>query len=273
MDLNAIEETAIWAALVGYVVACTVAIIGVVFRRSPEKTILGLISLSVALHTVALAARWIHLERLPVIGMYEMLSGNVWGLMMAVTIAYWLYPRIRPFAALAMPIVIMVVAWMLLKPDESGAAPATYDTIWLYVHIAFIKLFIGCAFVALAVAGIVLARRTAFGASRFESLPDDRALDERAYRFMALALIFDSMGVVAGAIWAKDAWGRYWSWDTLEVWSLVTWLCIGLTLHVRASFRTPPTINALLILGTFMVAFFTFFGVPFVSTALHKGQI
>ena len=90
---------------------------------------------------------------------------------------------------------------------------------------------------------------------------------------MALALIFDTPGVVAGAIWALDAWGRYWLWDKLEVWSLVTWFCIGLTLHVRTQYKTSLQINAWLIIGTWLVAFFTFFGIPFVSVALHKGMI
>ena len=78
---------------------------------------------------------------------------------------------------------------------------------------------------------------------------------------------------MAGAIWGQDAWGRYWSWDKLEVWSLITWLSIGLTLHVRQPFRTTPKTNALLIVATWLIAFFTFFGIPFVSTALHKGMI
>jgi ABC-type transport system involved in cytochrome c biogenesis permease subunit len=90
---------------------------------------------------------------------------------------------------------------------------------------------------------------------------------------MALALIFDSLGITAGAIWAQDAWGRYWSWDPLETWALITWLSVALTMHVRASFKTKPEQNAVLIIATFVVAFFTFFGIPFVSTSMHKGQI
>ncbi len=73
----------------------------------------------------------------------------------------------------------------------------------------FIKLFMGSAFIALGVAGIVLLRRLNIGVERFASLPSDKALDLRAYRYMALALIFDTVGVIAGAIWAQDAWGRY----------------------------------------------------------------
>lgn len=272
MPLVQLETLSLWTALVGYSLVCVFAMIGVVFRKRPEKTILTLVTLSVMLHTIAIALRWTRIGHVPVTSAFEMLSANVWGLMIAVTLGYWLLPKLRAFAAIAMPIVIMVMAWMLLKPSTESTLLPTYETVWLYIHIAFIKLFLGCAFVALALSGVVLLRAAKLG-GRFAQMPDDKVLDGRAYRFMALALIFDTLGITAGAIWAQDAWGRYWSWDPLETWSLVTWLSIGLSLHVRTPFKTSPVTNAWLIVAVFMIAFFTFFGIPFVSTALHKGQI
>lgn len=273
MDLLKLESLSLWIALIGYSLICVLAIIGVVFQKRPERTLLALMAGSVLLHTVALGARWVRIGHLPVINAYEMLSANLWGLMVAVAVGYWMLPRVRAFAAIVMPVVIMIMGWMLLMPPDESSLPPTYDTIWLFIHIGFIKLFLGSAFIALGIGGIVLLRRANIGRERFAGLPSDKALDLRAYRCMALALIFDTLGVVAGAIWAQDAWGRYWSWDKLEVWSLVTWLSIGLMLHVRASFKTMPATNALLIVATWLIAFFTFFGIPFVSTALHKGML
>lgn len=273
MSLLTLESVSFWVALIGYSVATAVLVAGFVFKRRPERFLLGLISISTFLHTLAIGTRWVRLDHVPVIGPFEALSANVWGLMVAVTIGYWRLPKLRAFAVLVMPIVMMIMAWMLLKSKADTYPPATYDTIWLFVHIGFIKVFFGCAFIALGISGVVLLRGAGLGVKRFSELPDDKTLDERAYRFMALALIFDTLGVVAGAIWAQDAWGRYWSWDPLETWSLITWLTIGMTLHARASFRTSPLINGLMTLGVFVIAFFTFFGIPFVSTAMHKGQI
>ena len=106
---------------------------------------LGLMAASTLLHTLAIGARWAIKGHLPVIGPFEMLSANVWGLMVAITLAFWLQPRFRGFAAILMPIVIMIMAWMLLKPGDLNAAPSTYDTIWLYIQIGLIMLFLGCA--------------------------------------------------------------------------------------------------------------------------------
>lgn len=273
MNLLQAESLSLWLSLIGYSLVTVLVMVGVIFKKRPERTLLGLMLASVALHTAALGLRWVRIDHIPVINSFEMLSANIWGLMLAVTICYAALPRLRAFAAVAMPVIIMLMAWMLLRPAEESSLPPTYDTIWLFIHIGFIKLFMGCAFIALGLAGIVLLRRTAFGQERFSTMPSDSVLDERAYRFMALSLIFDTLGVVAGSIWAQDAWGRYWSWDKLEVWSLITWLAVGLTVHVRATYKTPPTTNALLIVATWLIAFFAFFGIPFVSTALHKGMI
>jgi ABC-type transport system involved in cytochrome c biogenesis permease subunit len=273
LSVASFESISLWLALVGYSVVCGMAMVGLVFRRRPERTIQAILVICALLHTGAIALRWSRLGHVPVTTPFEMLSANIWSLMIAATIGYWLLPKARVFLAVLMPIVIMLMAWMMLKPADQTSLPPTYDTVWLFIHIGFIKVFMGCAFLALGMSLIVLMRRTRFGQDRLSGLPEDNVLDGRAYRFMALGLIFDSLGIVAGAIWALDAWGRYWSWDPLETWSLVTWLTAALALHVRVPFRTSPRTNALLIVGVFVVAFFTFFGIPFVSTALHKGQI
>jgi cytochrome c-type biogenesis protein CcsB len=273
MDLLHAESVALWVALTGYAVATVTALIALVFRKRPERALLLIMTFSVFLHTTAIGFRWARIGHLPVINGYEMLSANIWGFMVAVVIGYVLLPRLRAFAAIVLPIVIMLMAWMLLIPAHESSLPPTYDTVWLFIHIAFIKLFLGSVLIALGIAGIVLLRSAGIGRSGFANLPPDKRLDEVAYRCMALGLIFDTLGVVAGAIWALDAWGRYWSWDPLEVWSLLTWLTIGLTLHLRASYGTGPRTNALMIVATFVVAFFAFFGIPFVSTALHKGMV
>lgn len=273
MSPDQLEPLTLWGALVGYVAITIWSILAVAFKRPLGHKLFVLIALSALLHTASLGLRWYNIGHLPVIASYEMLSANIWGLMVAVAIGYQVVPRARAFVAFVMPIIIMLMAWMLLRPDDPSSKPSTFDTLWLFIHIGFIKLFLGCAFIALGMALIVLLRHLGIGHTRLANLPDDRGLDARAYRFMALALIFDTLGVVAGAIWAQDAWGRYWSWDPLEVWSLITWLCIGLTLHLRSQFHTSPVWNAGFIVATWIVAFFTFFGIPFVSVALHKGVI
>jgi len=88
----------------------------------------------------------------------------------------------------------------------------------------------------------------------------------------ALAFIGHSFMLIAGAVWAHSAWGRYWAWDPLETWSLITWLSMGLLIHARVTSRHLPQVLAWAsVIAVFALAFLTFFGVPFVSMAPHKG--
>ncbi len=273
ITLDVLEGVTLWTAIVGYTVACIVAVFGTVLKKSLERTQLLLLSTASILHTVALGTRWIRLDHVPVGTVFEMLSANIWGLGMALALGYWLLPRVRAATVFALPIIVLLMGWMLMVPATDSVLPATYKTVWLFIHIGFIKLFLGCAFIALAVSGVILTRQLAWGGARFARLPDDASLIELGFRFLAMGWIFDSLGIIAGAIWAQDAWGRYWSWDQLEVWSLITWLTIGFAVHFRTAYKISPIAGAWMVVVVWLVAFFTFFGVPFVSPSLHKGAI
>jgi ABC-type transport system involved in cytochrome c biogenesis permease subunit len=125
--------------------------------------------------------------------------------------------------------------------------------------------------VAVGLAGVIQLRRTRFGQAKFQRLPDDRKLDDLAYRCMALAMIFNALMLVAGAIWAQDAWGRYWAWDPLETWAFITWLLLAFSLHLRVTFKPTPRLSSSMAFVVFVIAFLTFFGVPFFSSGPHQG--
>jgi len=267
------ELRLLWAALLAYVAAGSIGIVAVVLRRRPERTVLALIVLGLALHTWSIGLRWERLGHGPFITMFEILSSNVWSMMLAFALAYWRLPSIRPIAAVVMPILFMVMGWLLMTNPGELHLPATYHTIWLYIHIGFGKVFFGAVLVAVGIAGVILARGTAFGAGRFERLPADNQLSELAFRCMAIGFIFETLMLVAGAIWAQDAWGRYWAWDPLETWAFLTWLVLAFSLHARFTLKLSPRAWSLLVLAVFVVAFLTFFGVPFISTSAHKGAV
>lgn len=267
------ELIILWAALLAYVAAGSVSIIGVVLRRRPERVVLSLIVLGLLLHTASIGIRWERLGHGPYITLFEILSSNIWSILLFFAVAYWRLPLIRPIAAVVMPLMFLVMGWMLMTSPAEGHLPATYHTIWLYIHIGFGKVFFGAVVVAVGISGVILARQTNFGASRFARLPADANLSELSFRFMAIGFIFDTLMLIAGAIWAQDAWGRYWAWDPLETWAFLTWLVLAFALHVRFTYKLSPRIGALLVIAVFVVGFLTFFGVPFVSTSAHKGAV
>lgn len=268
-----LELFTLWSAVVAYVASGSLAIFGVVFRRRPDLLVLGLMTSGLVLHTAAIAIRWERVGHGPYTTMFEILSSNLWSLTLVFAIAYWRLPAVRPVAALVMPVLFMMMGWMLLQSPAEGHLPATYDTIWLYIHIILGKVFLGAVLVAVGLGSVILLRSWRLAPAGLAFMPDDASLDELAYRFLALGLIFDSLMLVAGAIWAQDAWGRYWAWDPLETWAFITWLLLAFTIHLRFTFKPDPRISAMLSILVFVVAFLTFFGVPFLSQAPHKGAI
>jgi cytochrome c-type biogenesis protein CcsB len=267
------ELKLLWAALVAYVLAGSLGIIGVLLRRRPERTILALIVLGLLVHTGSIAVRWDRLGHGPFVTMFEILSSNVWSMMLVFSLAYWRLPAVRPSAAVVMPILFIVMGWLLMTNPGEGHLPATYHTIWLFIHIGFGKIFMGAVLVAVGLSGVILLRSTPMGTPRFERLPGNERLSELSYRCMAIGFIFESLMLIAGAIWAQDAWGRYWDWDPLETWAFVTWLIMALALHARVTYRLSPKAGAWMALAVFVAAFLTFFGVPFVSQVPHQGAV
>ncbi|MGB5081961.1 MAG: cytochrome c biogenesis protein CcsA [Burkholderiales bacterium] len=267
------EFAFLWMAVLAYVAAGSLAVAGLALDRRPERAVLALTLGGLGVHTVSLALRWLRLGHGPFITLFEILSSNIWSLTLVFALACWKVRALRPAAAVVMPVLFVLMAWVLVAMPAEGPLPPTYHTGLLYVHVGLGKIFLGSVLIAVGLAGLVLLRSLRAAAPRLASLPSDVRLEALAFRFMALGFVFETLMLVAGAIWAQDAWGRYWAWDPLETWAFLTWLSLALFLHLRASFKLAPRLAACAILTVFVLAFLTFFGVPFVSTAPHQGAV
>ena len=222
-------------------------------------------------HGASILMRWTRLDHGPYVDMFEILSSNVWTLHATLLVVVLAFGWLRPILATALPLLQILTLWLLATAPEDSLAPVTYETPWLALHVWLGKAFLGLVVVACGVALAILLRSRY--PARFRSLPSSAGLEETIYRLVLLAFVFESGMLIVGALWAQDAWGRYWAWDPLETWAFLTWLLVAAFLHMRLVVRPGPMISSWLVLGVFSVAFLTFFGVPFVSEAPHKGAI
>ena len=259
------ETLALRAALGCYVAALA----GARWQRAALATL----SLALALHTAALLGRWQTHGHGPFTTMHEILSSNLWSLALVLAVAAWALREVRASLLAAAPVLLVLGGWLLMADAAPGHFPATYATPLLYLHTLVGKLFLGLLLVALALGAVPVLRLTHWGRRCWAQAPPDTRMDALAHRFAAFAFVFETLMLIVGAVWAQDAWGRYWAWDPLESWAFVTWLALAGLLHARATLRPTPALHGLWLMGVFAVAFVTFFGVPFISTTPHKGAL
>lgn len=226
--------------------------------------------LAVVLIGGGLLARWIRLEHGPYVNLFEVLASNVWSQQLALLAGALAFAVLRPLALAAMPIVATLALWLLTEAPRDSSFPVTYDTIWLFFHVWLGKVFLGTLCLASGGALIVLLR----GRRWFAWAPEDRLLDLLMVRLVLFAFLFEGGMLIAGAIWAQDAWGRWWDWDPLETWSFLTWLAVVGFLHLKLTVKNlAPKWSAACVLVLYALAFLTFFGIPFLSTGHHQGVI
>jgi len=100
------------------------------------------------------------------------------------------------------------------------------------------------------------------------------SIDNLSYRTISFGFPMLTIGIIAGAVWANEAWGSYWSWDPKETWALITWLVFASYLHARITKAWQGEKPAMIASFGFVVVWICYLGVNFLGKGLHTyGQI
>jgi cytochrome c-type biogenesis protein CcsB len=100
------------------------------------------------------------------------------------------------------------------------------------------------------------------------------SIDNLSYRTISFGFPLLTIGIIAGAVWANEAWGSYWSWDPKETWALITWLVFASYLHARITKSWQGEKPAIIASFGFIVVWICYLGVNFLGKGLHTyGQI
>jgi len=240
-------------------------------QRAASWTLYLAPALPVLLLAAAVTGRWLRNGQGPFLSLYDVILSNLFTAGLFLWLAGVWSPAARAAQRTAYPILLLLFAWALVLPLEVPPLPPTFDNPWLWVHVLAGKLFLAACLVATALALRLLGQQARAAAPGNQGL-DAAQLDAGLWRYAAIAFVFHSLMLVAGAAWANDAWGRYWAWDPLELWTFATWLLLGIVLHARVTWqRLPAWAGWAGICAVFVLAFLTFLGMPFVSAGPHKG--
>lgn len=272
-----LEIIFMWITLTFYVVATIMFIVGVIFtkekvtRRAVYVTAAGLVP-----QLIAIGVRWARLGHGPYIGYYEVANALTLCTVVLFVVAALRNPRLHATGLGIMPVAVLLMGGAMFASKADFPITAGLASYWLFIHVAFANLSFA-AFAAsfgLAIVYIVRARsRTGVWAKRFERLPSQQAVDELTARFVLAGFLLWAIMIVSGAIWANESWGRYWSWDPIETWSLVVWLIYAIYLHLRFTLRWRGERLAWFAIAAMPVTLFCLIGIPTVFNTIHGGYI
>ena len=126
----------------------------------------------------------------------------------------------------------------LLYRDSAPLVPAL-NSAWLIIHVITAVISGGVFLFSNIIAGAFLyldSRERGLGRPAWaDRLPSLDFLDQLSYRLVAFVFPLWTFSVIAGAIWAESAWGRYWGWDPKETWAFITWVAYAAYLHARVT--------------------------------------
>ena len=140
-------------------------------------------------------------------------------------------------AAIAILLTLGTAVTLLYRPS-APLVPALKSP-WLVIHVSAAIISGGVFLLAnfIAATYLILDRYEQKGARPIwmQKFPTLESLDNFSYRLIALVFPLWTFSVIAGAIWAEAAWGRYWGWDPKETWAFITWVAYAAYLHARVT--------------------------------------
>ncbi|WP_431431999.1 cytochrome c biogenesis protein CcsA [Bacteroides hominis] len=203
---------------------------------------------------IFIAGLWISLQRPPLRTMGET---RLWysffmGIAGLLTYIRWKYQWILSFSTLLSTVFVII---NLLKPEihDQSLMPAL-QSVWFIPHVTvymFSYSVLGCAFI-IAICGLVHHKEEYLVTA-----------DNLVYSGVA----FLSIGMLLGSLWAKEAWGNYWSWDPKETWAVVTWMGYLLYMHLRLRDRLRKKMLYVILIFSFLALQMCWYGVNYLPSA------
>ena len=233
----------------------------------------------VLLQTSAVLLRGLATARVPWGNMYEFTLG---GTLVAVATFRLLCLRrdVRFLGAFVLGLSVLALGLGLtVFYVPAGAVLPALQSYWLVIHVTIAVAATGVFTVAVTASALQLVRDSwerdpGRSARRWWSLvgsmPSARALEALAFRLNALAFLLWTFTVMAGAVWAEQAWSRFWGWDPKEVWSFIVWVVYAAYLHARTTRGWSGRRAAWFSIVGYAVLIFNFTGVNLLLQGLHS---
>jgi cytochrome c-type biogenesis protein CcsB len=209
--------------------------------RSPAERMgrmgVSLVVLGAGLQLVSIVLRGVAAQRWPLGNMYEFISAITFAAVVTWLVVLKRGNGLRPVGVFVLfPVVVLQFLGGTVLYTQAAPVMPALQSYWLVVHVTTVSIASGLFFVP-GIASILFLLRSSdrLPAALAAKVPSAEALDRLAYRVTIVAFPLYTFAVIAGAIWAEAAWGRFWGWDPKETVAFVAWVIYAAYLHARAT--------------------------------------
>jgi cytochrome c-type biogenesis protein CcsB len=251
-----------------------------------------------------LCSRWIIAGYFPLSNLYESLLFLTW-ILLTVYLYIETKTKSKLIGSVLIPVTLLIngFANLTLSPEMQKSSPLVpaLQSNWLMMHVSMMLLSYGTLIMGslLCILFLVISRykdvdlkimddsslplynimldyyeakllSPSTEISELGKLKLLQSLDNWSYRIIGLGFPFLTIGIIAGGVWANEAWGSYWSWDPKETWALITWLVFATYLHARITKGWEGKKTAILGSLGFFVIWICYLGVNFLGKGLHS---
>jgi cytochrome c-type biogenesis protein CcsB len=262
--------------------SATPGVVDTIPRRSADERIgqagLALVYVGIALLAACIVLRGAATARVPWGNMYEFINLTCFcGLLAGAVVLR--RPQFRSLWVFVLTpvLILLAVSGKWLYTHAAPVMPAL-QSYWLPIHVSVVSLGSGVFLVAGVASILFLVKMSPLGAPGRDGtaarivarLPDAQTLDRIAYRTTIFAFPVFGFGVIFGAIWAEEAWGRYWGWDPKETVSFIAWVVYAAYLHARSTAGWRDRKAAWINVVGFVAMVFNLFFINLVTVGLHS---
>ena len=239
---------------------------------------LALVYVGIALLFACIVLRGLATSRVPWGNMYEFINlTSFCGLIAGAVVLRKPQYRALWVFVLVPVLILLAVSGKWLYANAAPVMPAL-QSYWLPIHVSVVSLGSGVFLVSGVASILFLLKLSKFAepgaqgplARVVAKLPDAQTLDRIAYRTAIFAFPVFGFGVIFGAIWAEEAWGRYWGWDPKETVSFITWVVYAAYLHARSTAGWRDKKAAWINVVGFVAMVFNLFFINLVTVGLHS---
>lgn len=272
-----LEIVLAWLALTAYVTATVMFVFGVVFTKDDlTRSAVMVTGFGLLLQTAMVVIRWVSVGHGPFVGYYEVTHALTYFTVALFVVAALRNPRLSALGIGIMPVAVLLIGGAMLAPKSGLPLTPQLASYWLFIHVVFANLAFAAFAGSFGFAVVFLLRhraRTGVWVKRLEKMPGQSSIEDSISRFALAGFLLWGIMIVTGAIWANEAWGRYWGWDPIETWSLVVWLIYAVFLHVRYALHWRGERLAWFSVAAMPIALFCLIGIPTAFNTVHGGYI